>query len=241
MNNNIIIFCGILPAILLVFYIYLRDRYQREPLGQILKAVLFGVISAGIAIVLESTEQSVGLLIPKPATWIGALWNAFVGAAMPEELAKLIMLWLLLRRNKYFDERFDGIVYACCIGMGFAGTENVLYLFGNIENWQSVAVSRAIFAVPGHFMFAVAMGYFYSKIHFRDMSWSYRLLVFVAPVILHGTYDGLLFMANVTPEVAGLILMGFYLFCFWMFRVSRRSIQAQSKASDPNNLIFRNL
>jgi len=241
MNNNIIIFCGILPAILLVFYIYLRDRYQREPLGQILKAVSFGVISAGIAIVLESTEQSVGLLIPEPATWIGALWNAFVGAAMPEELAKLIMLWLLLRRNKYFDERFDGIVYACCIGMGFAGTENVLYLFGNIENWQSVAVSRAIFAVPGHFMFAVAMGYFYSKIHFRDMSWSYRSLVFVAPVILHGTYDGLLFMANVTPEVAGLILMGFYLFCFWMFRVSRRSIQAQSKASDPNNLIFRNL
>lgn len=241
MNNNIIIFCGILPAILLVFYIYLRDRYQREPLGQILKAVLFGVISAGIAIVLESTEQSVGLLILEPATWIGALWNAFVGAAMPEELAKLIMLWLLLRRNKYFDERFDGIVYACCIGMGFAGTENVLYLFGNIENWQSVAVSRAIFAVPGHFMFAVAMGYFYSKIHFRDMSWSYRSLVFVAPVILHGTYDGLLFMANVTPEVAGLILMGFYLFCFWMFRVSRRSIQAQSKASDPNNLIFRNL
>ena len=239
--NNIIIFCGILPAILLVFYIYLRDRYQREPLGQILKAVLFGVISAGIAIVMESTEQSVGLLIPEPATWIGALWNAFVGAAMPEELAKLIMLWLLLRRNKYFDERFDGIVYACCIGMGFAGTENVLYLFGNIENWQSVAVSRAIFAVPGHFMFAVAMGYFYSKIHFRDMSWSYRSLVFVAPVILHGTYDGLLFMANVTPEVAGLILMGFYLFCFWMFRVSRRSIQAQSKASDPNNLIFRNL
>ena len=241
MNNNIIIFCGILPAILLVFYIYLRDRYQREPLGQILKAVLFGVISAGIAIVMESTEQSVGLLIPEPATWIGALWNAFVGAAMPEELAKLIMLWLLLRRNKYFDERFDGIVYAYCIGMGFAGTENVLYLFGNIENWQSVAVSRAIFAVPGHFMFAVAMGYFYSKIHFRDMSWSYRSLVFVAPVILHGTYDGLLFMANVTPEVAGLILMGFYLFCFWMFRVSRRSIQAQSKASDPNNLIFRNL
>ena len=241
MNNNIIIFCGILPAILLVFYIYLRDRYQREPLGQILKAVLFGVISAGIAIVLESTEQSVGLLIPEPATWIGALWNAFVGAAMPDELAKLIMLWLLLRRNKYFDERFDGIVYACCIGMGFAGTENVLYLFGNIENWQSVAVSRAIFAVPGHFMFAVAMGYFYSKIHFRDMSWSYRSLVFVTPVILHGTYDGLLFMANVTPEVAGLILMGFYLFCFWMFRVSRRSIQAQSKASDPNNLIFRNL
>lgn len=236
---NIILFCAVLPAILLVFYIYLRDNYQREPLSQILKGVLFGVFSAGIAMVLESSLQWLGITIAQPATWIGAVWNAFVGAAMPEETAKLLMLWLLLRRNKYFDERFDGIVYACCIGMGFAGTENILYLFNNIDSWQSVAVQRAIFAVPAHFMFAVAMGYFYSKIHFRDMSWGYRSLVFVAPVILHGTYDGLLFMANVTPQVAGLILMAFYLFCFWMFRVSRRSIQAQAKASDPNNIIFR--
>lgn len=38
------------------------------------------------------------------------------------------MLWLLLRNNPYFDEHFDGIVYAVCIGMGFAAIENVLYL-----------------------------------------------------------------------------------------------------------------
>lgn len=236
---NIILFCAVLPAILLVLYIYLRDKYQREPLSQILKGVLFGVFSAGIAMVMESSLQMAGLLVAEPSTWLGALWNAFVGAAFPEEIAKLLMLWLLLRNNKYFDERFDGIVYACCVGMGFAGTENILYLFGNIDTWQSVAFSRAIFAVPGHFIFAVTMGYFYSKIHFRDMSWSYRSQVLLAPVLLHGIYDGLLFMANVTPQVAGLILMGFYLFCFWMYRFARRRIREQSMADDPNNLIFR--
>ena len=236
---NIILFCAILPACLLVFYIYLRDRYQREPLGQILKGVLFGVVSAGIAIVLESTIQAVGLLVTPATGWLTAVWNAFVGAAMPEEAAKLLMLWLLLRRNRYFDERFDGIVYACCVGMGFAGTENIIYLFSNMDTWQSVAVQRAIFAVPAHFMFGVAMGYFYSKIHFRDMGWGYRSLIFVAPVVLHGTYDGLLFMANVTPQVAGLILMVFYLFCLIMFRKSRKSIREQSQADDPNNLVFR--
>ena len=220
-------------------YIYLRDRYQREPLGQILKGVLFGVISAGIAMMLESMIQLVGLAGTSANTWIGALWNAFVGAAMPEEAAKLLMLWLLLRRNKYFDERFDGIVYACCVGMGFAGTENILYLFGNLDSWQSTAVARAVFAVPAHFMFAVAMGYFYSKVHFRDMSWGYRSLIFVVPVVLHGIYDGLLFMANVTPEVQGLILLAFYLFCLLMFRKSRKSIREQSQADDPNHLVFR--
>ena len=236
---NIILFCAVLPAFLLVFYIYLRDRYQREPLGQILKGVLFGVISAGIAMFLEGALQGLGIVSTSAGSWIGAIWNAFVGAAMPEEAAKLLMLWLLLRRNRYFDERFDGIVYACCVGMGFAGTENIIYLFGNMDTWQSVAVQRAIFAVPAHFMFAVAMGYFYSKVHFRDVSWSYRSLIFVAPVVLHGIYDGLLFMANVTPEVAGLILMAFYLFCFLMFKRSRKSIREQSQADDPNNLVFR--
>ena len=236
---NIILFCAILPAFLLVVYIYLRDRYQREPLGQILKGVLFGVISAGIAMMLEGMIHLVGLAGTSANTWIGALWNAFVGAAMPEEAAKLLMLWLLLRRNKYFDERFDGIVYACCVGMGFAGTENILYLFGNLDSWQSTAVARAVFAVPAHFMFAVAMGYFYSKVHFRDMSWGYRSLIFVVPVVLHGIYDGLLFMANVTPEVQGLILLAFYLFCLLMFRKSRKSIREQSQADDPNHLVFR--
>lgn len=236
---NIILFCAVLPAFLLVLYIYLRDKRQREPLGQILKGVLYGVISALIAMVLEMGIQMLGMVSPSPATWIGALWNAFVGAAIPEEAAKLLMLWLLLRHNRYFDERFDGIVYACCVGMGFAGTENIIYLFGNMDTWQSVAVGRAMFAVPGHFMFAVAMGYFYSKIHFRDMPFAFRSQIFLAPVFLHGMYDGLLFMADVTPAVAGLILVGFYLFCFWMFRFSRKRIREQSQADDPNNLIFR--
>ena len=96
---NIILLCAVLPAILLVFYIYLRDRYQREPLGQILKGVFFGVISAGIAMFLESALQMMGLVGASATSWIGAIWNAFVGAAMPEEAAKLLMLWLLLRRN----------------------------------------------------------------------------------------------------------------------------------------------
>jgi RsiW-degrading membrane proteinase PrsW (M82 family) len=237
-NLYIVIFAAVLPAFLLVLYIWLKDKYQREPLRYILRGMAYGVISAGLAYWLESLIGALGL-IGEPRFFLGAIWNALIGAAIPEEFVKLLMLWLLLRNNPYFDERFDGIVYACCVGMGFAGTENILYLFGNIDMWQAVAVKRAIFAVPAHFMFAVAMGYFYSKIHFRDMNWAYRSLVYIAPVILHGIYDGILFSAEATPQVAGIILLAFYLFCFWMFRASRRSIQEQSRADDPNNLIFR--
>lgn len=53
-----------------------------------------------------------------------AITDSLLFAAIPEELAKLFMLWLLLRKNPFFDEHFDGIVYAVCIGLGFAALEN---------------------------------------------------------------------------------------------------------------------
>lgn len=235
-----IIFAAILPAILLVVYIYLRDRHQREPLSQILRGVFYGVISAGIAYVLESMLQLFGCLIPQPFTFLQAAWNAFIGAAIPEEMSKLLMLWLLLRNNRYFDERFDGIVYAVCVGMGFAGTENILYLVSNINDWQEMAIGRAMFAVPGHFLFAVTMGYFYSKIYFGDISWRKKSRIFWAPVLFHGIYDSILFMIDMNTILSNILLIGFYAFCFGLFRYGRNRIREQihRDENDPNQIAY---
>jgi len=235
-----IIFAAILPAFLLVLYIWWKDKYQREPFSQILKGVAYGVISAGLAYVLEVGVQLFGLAPEEPMGFLQALWKAFVGAAIPEEAAKLLMLWLLVRNNRYFDERFDGIVYACCVGMGFAGTENIIYLLGNIDQWEAVAVQRAIFAVPGHFLFAVAMGYFYSMIHFGDMSWRKRSRIFWVPVLLHGIYDGLLFMANLGTIASGILVLIFYIFCWKMLKNGRKSIERnlERDRQDPNQMAY---
>lgn len=236
-NLYIVIFAAVLPAFLLVLYIWLKDKYQREPLRYILRGVAYGVISAGLAYWLESLIGALGL-IGEPRFFLGAIWNALIGAAIPEEFVKLLMLWLLLRNNPYFDERFDGIVYACCVGMGFAGTENILYLLGNIDNWETVAVQRAIFAVPGHFMFAVAMGYFYSMLYFGDMSWRERSRIFWVPVTLHAMYDGLLFMASMGTALTVILVLTFYVFCYLLFRGGKRRIEEhlQRDKQDPNQV-----
>lgn len=223
-NIYTVILAAILPPFLLVLYIWWKDRYQREPFLELAKAFFYGVISAGIAIVFETALSYMSLVPSEPTTLLQATWKAFVGAAIPEELAKLLMLWLLLRRSKYFDERFDGIVYAACIGMGFAATENIIYLFSNLEQWQSVAVGRAMFAVPGHFFFAVAMGYFYSMVYFGDMSWRKSARIFWVPVLLHGTYDALLMMREVGTMWSGILLICFYIFCFKMLKYGRKRI-----------------
>lgn len=232
-NIYTVILAAILPPFLLVLYIWWKDRYQREPFLELAKAFFYGVISAGIAIVFETALSYMSLVPSEPTTLLQATWKAFVGAAIPEELAKLLMLWLLLRRSKYFDERFDGIVYAACIGMGFAATENIIYLFSNLEQWQSVAVGRAMFAVPGHFFFAVTMGYFYSMIYFGDMSWRKSARIFWVPVLLHGTYDALLMMREVGTMWSGILLICFYIFCFKMLKYGRKRI-AEHLEKDKN-------
>ena len=235
-NIYTVILAAILPPFLLVLYIWWKDRRQREPFLELAKAFSYGIISAGIALLLETALSSMYLVPSEPTTLLQAAWKAFVGAAIPEELAKLLMLWLLLRRSKYFDERFDGIVYAACVGMGFAATENIIYLFSNLEQWQSLAVGRAMFAVPGHFLFAVAMGYFYSMIYFGDMSWRKSARIFWVPVLLHGTYDALLMMREVGTMWSGILLICFYIFCFKMLKYGRKRI-AEHLEKDKNNPI----
>ena len=150
---------------------------------------------------------------------------AFLGAAIPEELAKFALLMLFLRRCRYFDEYTDGIVYAACVGLGFAALENIMYLIQNFENWAAVGAMRALFSVPGHFCFAVVMGYYYAKASFDHPSERVRnlCLAILLPILLHGCFDALLMVSSVSAAAVALIALfgGLY---FYMIKTSRKMI-----------------
>ena len=138
----------------------------------------------------------------------------------------LIMLWILLRKNRYFDEKMDGIVYAVCVSLGFAALENIMYLFSNAESYLSVGIARAIFAVPGHFCFGILMGYYYSFAKFYPKApEKNKVLILVAPIIVHGLYDSILFIINVTPAISGVLLIVFLVFCHKMWKYGSQRIE----------------
>ena len=144
-----------------------------------------------------------------------AITDSFLFAAIPEELAKLFMLWLLQRKNPFFDEHFDGIVYAVCIGLGFAALENVFYLLGGIEDWSWIGtgIMRAFISVPAHYFFAILMGYYYSVYHFGiDRSIKAKTMILAAPVIAHGIFDAILFSMQVNESLSGIIMILFIVF-----------------------------
>lgn len=220
------------PVVLLFIYILVKDMRQPEPLKWLVKALFYGVLSALLVIVTLSPLRQI------PVTgWGTAFANAFCMAAIPEESAKLLMLWLLLRKNPYYDERLDGIVYAGCIGLGFAGLENIGYLvtsYMSEGSWIGTGISRALFAVPGHFFFGVIMGFFYGLASFgsRHLRRRRLFLAWLIPVLAHGLYDGILMGMGTTSEyIAGILLIVFIVAFNYLRKYSVRLI-AQHQEQD---------
>ena len=222
----IILLTALLPIAILVYYIYHKDKNSPEPTGQLVRAFLYGILSIPLSLCISIPLGVMGVYPAEATNILGSISTAFFGAAVPEEIAKLFILWLVLRKNPYFDEKMDGIVYAVCVSLGFAALENIMYLFTNAENYLSVGIARAIFAVPGHFCFGILMGYYYSLAKFYPKSATKnRTLVLVAPIIAHGLYDSILFIIGVTPAVSGILMIVFLVFCHKMWKYGSKSIQ----------------
>lgn len=216
---------ALLPAILLLVYIWKKDP-QKEPTSRFVKAVLWGVAICIPVAFLEMGIEYVLFGVEGPTNLLGSTTMAFVVAALPEETFKLLALWLVLRKNPYFDEHFDGIVYAVCVGLGFAAVENVFYVLGEEENWVGVAIARSLLAVPGHYAFAILMGYYYSVYHFVNRSRKVALRILLVPVVAHGIYDALAMSGSVDPYIGGLSFFVLIYFCIKMHKVAKQKVLA---------------
>lgn len=214
MDVLIILAVALLPVAVLFWYILKQDKYKGEPFSLLFKALALGVWSAVLAAALAYLIISLGI-VPDSDN-ITSLYDAisisFLGAALPEELMKFLMFWVVVNKNKHFDEHVDGVVYASCVALGFAGIENILYLFGNTDEWVSVGIVRALLAVPMHWGCGILMGYYFSLVHFglkNDIKT--KVMILAAPILCHGIYDSLLFSVGVEP-LLGLVLMPFLIF-----------------------------
>lgn len=99
------------PVAVLFYYLYRKDDFQKEPVMELLKAFGLGVLSAFLSLCISIPLGILGFFPSEPSTLIEAAAVSFFGAAIPEEIAKFVIFWLLVRRNKFFDEHMDGIGY----------------------------------------------------------------------------------------------------------------------------------
>ena len=154
---------AVLPvAPLVACYLWL-DRYEPEPRILLAMGLAWGALVATIAAIL-----------------IGGLGGMVVGfteqtslavvAPVTEEASKGVFLLLLLWwRRAELDGVLDGIVYAGMVGIGFAFTENILYLAaayngsdgmgpGGVAGITATFVLRGLFSPFAHPLFTTFIG-----------------------------------------------------------------------------------
>lgn len=204
------IFVALAPVFIIAFYIYFRDKYDHEPIKLLIKALVVG----GITVVpIIFVEQWMRARMGNIDGLSEAAYTAFLVAALVEETFKYLGLYLLIWRDKEFDEKFDGIVYAVFISLGFAAVENIMYV---VQGGVSVGLMRAFTAVPAHALFGVAMGYYFGRARFNpEKRTLFLVLALFVPIILHGLYDFALMAQRSWLLVAFVGLMIFmYIFAF---------------------------
>lgn len=179
------------PVLIIAVYIYFRDKYEKEPIGLLLKALVLGML---LPIPVIVVEKSLMYIVPDLSNAWFAFYNAFVVAAFSEELFKFLALFILIWKNVNFNEKFDGIVYATFISLGFAGIENILYVF---QHGEATGYVRAIVSVPGHALFGVTMGFYFGMAKFypkRKVEFLIKSLLY--PILLHGIFDFILMLGD---------------------------------------------
>jgi RsiW-degrading membrane proteinase PrsW (M82 family) len=182
-----VLLASLAPVFIILFYIYFRDKYEKEPLRMLAKALLAGVLIILPVIFVERWLSSASPFSGKVGA---AAWHAFVVAGSTEEVFKYLALYLLIWKSPSFNEKFDGIVYAVFVSLGFAAVENVMYV---MDGGLQTAAIRALTAVPAHAIFGVSMGYYLGIAHmYKELRKQYLLRAIAIPVLLHGIYDFIL-------------------------------------------------
>lgn len=242
--DALILILAVLPVIVLMIYVYKKDKYEKEPIGMLVKAFLLGILSIPLALYCDEIFAE---MLPGKTVF----FEAFFQAGIPEELAKWGLFMLFIWKNKNFNEFFDGIVYACFIGLGFACIENIMYVF-DYESYSDAihtGVMRALLSVPGHFLFAVIMGYYLGLAKFKQNDRK-KFLIFsiLFPIIAHGLFDYLLMLPGALSEndvewLGVFLLILFFYLDVKLWKICLRHIEKLQEESriEHNNDIFRKI
>ena len=224
------ILAAVLPAVFLLRYVYQHDTVEKEPPGLLLALLLLGVAAALCSGVLEWLGETVLYMLVDPGSPAYTILLAFLVVALVEEGMKFFFLRRRTWDDPNFNYRFDGIVYAVFVSLGFAAFENIQYVF---QYGLSVALPRALCAIPGHMSFAVFMGAFYGRARLCETWGDWKgtrrnlLAAYLVAVFLHGFYDTCAMIGS------GLATVLFVVFIIAMYCGVYRTIKRESATDSP--------
>ncbi|MFC3690059.1 PrsW family intramembrane metalloprotease [Aquipuribacter hungaricus] len=225
-----------LPVLPLVRVYAWLDRYEPEPRGMLLFAFGWGAaVATAFALLLSLPPTLAVQALGGDADVLGAV---LVAPLVEEGIKGLGLVAVVLVGRRGLDGLVDGFVYAGLVGVGFAFTENILYLgeallSGGSGGLVATFVVRGVVSPFAHPLFTAATGV--GLVLASRRRGAARLLValagFAVAVLLHGLWNGM--AVGGTAGFAGTYLtMWVPLFCaFVALALWARARQARTVRS----------
>ncbi len=226
---------ALVPPLFLLWKIYNMDKIEHEPPKLIAKLFIFGALMCLPAGIIESFGDAIIQNVLPQGSLIYFFVDAFLIVALAEEGVKRFILKKLTWNHPAFDYHFDGVVYAVTASLGFAALENILYVFGagTLSDGMALAATRGLLSIPGHCIFGIFMGLYYSQAkHAERMGDSAALgqakrNSLLVPVLLHGFYDFCLFTGN------AIFMAIFFVFIVLVYIGAYRTIRRYASEDRP--------
>ncbi|HNA89605.1 MAG TPA: PrsW family intramembrane metalloprotease, partial [Anaerolineales bacterium] len=124
------ILLGVLPMSGFAFFVSWLDRYKKGRWYVLVFAFLWGLVIAGSGAYAINTMLNARLLSWADSATVREYGSISVIAPIVEEFLKglaVVLIYWLARRE--FNSGLDGIIYGGITGLGFAATENTLYIY----------------------------------------------------------------------------------------------------------------
>ncbi len=213
------VFWAISPAILIVVYFFLRDRF-REPPRVVMYTFALGVLSC-IPIVIVNIPIDIYGYGLNTSNFGKDFYTHMLRAGFHEEFYKFLILYYFCSRHTEFNEPMDAIVYGVAASLGFSALENVTYVLNHesyYATWQEMAYIR-IFPTIMHGTNGIIMGLLLSKVLFIHRNHTKLILALLIPVLFHGSYN---LIITYLPSLGVILLFVFVIYIFILVRRIRK-------------------
>jgi RsiW-degrading membrane proteinase PrsW (M82 family) len=234
------LFFGFVPMFIFAYILYWLDRYEKEPIPLLIGVFAWGMlVAAGGAYVLN-TAFGITVFTVTGSEAASEIATGSISAPLIEEGLKgmaVLLVYLIFRRE--FDSILDGIVYAGIAALGFAATENVLYIWRGYDagGWGGLVqlvLIRVILVGWQHPFYTAFTGIGFAVAR-MNRSW---LVKIIAPMIgfgmaifshsLHNTLAGTQLLGDLTCFVGSFLdwlgVFFMFLIILWANWMEQRNI-----------------
>ncbi|MBR3490604.1 MAG: PrsW family intramembrane metalloprotease [Bacilli bacterium] len=232
----------ILPSILMFGLIMYSDRKSREPVTMILIAVLSGVFTICISLLIDKYILKSNFFTNLFNTYKSLNLTRIAILALVEEFAKLTALYVFISHNKAYDDIYDGFVYSAVIALSFALIETFLYVIreDSYTNMSSLALLRNFTTIPLHITCGIVMGYYVSISKFsrlKEKKFVLLLKGLLIPMLIHTTYN--LFFSIIT-DTTSTMMYNLLLISLFVISIYLIGILYIVKITDLNKIFINN-